>query len=95
MNEIPRGGIVSANVIRAPSSIENPTLDDPAISAEGFARDGFLSIESLTTLEDIELIRSLLDPLFDKFHSLGDRAVDLAGPREPAWHCARRRSMRR
>jgi hypothetical protein len=83
MNEIPRGAIVSANVIRAPSSIEKPTLDVPAISAEGFARDGFLSIESLTTLEDIELIRSLLDPLFDKFHSLGDRAVDLAGPREP------------
>jgi hypothetical protein len=83
MNKIPMGGIVSANVIRAPSSIEKPTLDVPVISAEGFARDGFLSIESLTTLEDIELIRSLLDPLFDKFDSLGDRAVDLAGPREP------------
>jgi hypothetical protein len=29
------------------------------------------------------LIRSLLDPLFDKFDWLGDRAVDLGGPREP------------
>jgi ectoine hydroxylase-related dioxygenase (phytanoyl-CoA dioxygenase family) len=35
----------------------------------------------LTTADDIELIRSLLDPLFEKFDSLGDQAVDLAGPR--------------
>jgi hypothetical protein len=52
-------------------------------AARKFAADGFLSIDSLTTADDIELIRSLLDPLFDKFDSLGERAVDLAGPREP------------
>jgi hypothetical protein len=48
-----------------------------------YARDGFASIDALTTPEDIALIRSLLDPLFEKFESLGERAVDLAGPREP------------
>jgi hypothetical protein len=54
-----------------------------AVSVEGFVRDGFLRLESLTTGQDIELIRSLLDPLFDRFDTLGDRAVDLAGYREP------------
>jgi hypothetical protein len=55
----------------------------PDLSVAHFERDGFLSIPGLTSLQDIELIRSLLDPLFDRFDSLGDRAVDLAGPREP------------
>jgi hypothetical protein len=54
-----------------------------AVSREAFNRDGFLAIDSLTTAEDIEGIRSLLDPLYERFDSLGDRAVDLAGPREP------------
>jgi len=54
-----------------------------AISREAFERDGFLSIGSLTNLEDIEQVRSLLDPLYERFDSLGDRAVDLAGTREP------------
>jgi hypothetical protein len=53
------------------------------VSAEAFARDGFLSLDSLTTADDIELIRSLLDPLFERFESLGDRAIDYAGRREP------------
>jgi hypothetical protein len=48
-----------------------------------FERDGYLSMDALTTAADIGLIRSLLDPLFDRFDSLGERAVDLAGPREP------------
>lgn len=56
---------------------------NPAISREElFKRDGFVKIESLTTAEDIARIRSLLDPLFDKFESFGHRAVDLAGPQE-------------
>jgi Phytanoyl-CoA dioxygenase (PhyH) len=46
-----------------------------------FARDGFAAIDALTTPEDIALIRSYLEPLFERFDSLGDRAVDLAGPR--------------
>jgi hypothetical protein len=45
-----------------------------------FERDGFVQIESLTTADDIAQIRSLLDPLFDKFESFGHHAVDLAGP---------------
>jgi hypothetical protein len=52
-------------------------------SAEAFARDGYLSLGALTTADDIELIRSLLDPLFDRFDSMGDRAIDYGGRREP------------
>jgi hypothetical protein len=33
-------------------------------------------------VQDIAQVRSLLDPLFDKFESLGPNAVDVAGPRE-------------
>jgi hypothetical protein len=54
-----------------------------AVSAEAFNRDGFLALDALTTAEDIERIRALLDPLYERFDSLGERAVDLAGPREP------------
>jgi hypothetical protein len=54
----------------------------PAGCVQLFAREGFLAIDSLTTPDDVALIRSLLDPLFDRFESLGERAVDLAGPRE-------------
>jgi hypothetical protein len=48
-----------------------------------FEQDGFLSIDALTTADDIAQIRSLLDPLFDRFDSLGERAFDLAGPLAP------------
>jgi hypothetical protein len=48
-----------------------------------FEQDGFLAFDALTTAEDIARIRSLLDPLFDRFESLGERAFDLAGPRAP------------
>jgi hypothetical protein len=51
-----------------------------ASPAQQFAASGFLSMQSLTTAQDIAHIRSLLDPLFEKFDSLGERAVDLAGP---------------
>ena len=51
--------------------------------ARRFAQNGFLSIDSLTTLNDIARVRSLLDPLFEKFDTLGERAVDIAGPRAP------------
>jgi hypothetical protein len=51
--------------------------------AQQFAKQGFLAIPSLTTPEDVAHIRSLLDPLFDRFDSLGARAVDIAGPRVP------------
>jgi hypothetical protein len=56
---------------------------NPALLPEvQFKRDGFLQIESLTTAEDIARIRSLLDPLFDRFESIGPNAVDIAGPRQ-------------
>src|SRR5260370_42476604 len=61
------------------SSIASPTASAANVV---FERDGCLTLNSLTTPADIELIRSLLDPLFDRFDTLGDRAVDLAGPRE-------------
>ena len=48
--------------------------------ATRFDRDGFAALDSLTTAEDIARVRSLLDPLFDSFNSLGERAFDLAGP---------------
>jgi len=47
-------------------------------TVEEFMRNGYLTVGSLTTLRDIELIKSLLDPLFERFESLGERAVDIA-----------------
>jgi hypothetical protein len=66
-------------------AVEGLPLARPATAsaAQQFAEAGFSSIQSLTTVQDIARIRSLLDPLFEKFESLGDRAVDLAGPRVP------------
>jgi len=59
-------------------------LPQPAtVSAADFARNGFLSIPALTTEADTEQVRALLDPLFARFDTLGERAVDLAGPRTP------------
>jgi hypothetical protein len=56
-------------------------LNNSAVSSEAlFNRDGYSKIESLTTADDIERIRSLLDPLFDRFDSIGPNAVDIAGP---------------
>jgi hypothetical protein len=60
--------------------VDRSATDSPA---QQFAENGFLSIRSVTTAQDIALIRSLLDPLFDRFDSLGARAVDIAGPRIP------------
>jgi Phytanoyl-CoA dioxygenase (PhyH) len=54
------------------------TRRNPESLAARFARDGFATIDRLSTPADIALIRTLLDPLFDRFDSLGDRAVDLA-----------------
>jgi len=67
-------------------SLGNTVAIDAAYTespAQQFARNGFLAIQSLTTPADIARIRLLLDPLFDRFDSLGDRAVDIAGPRVP------------
>jgi hypothetical protein len=83
MADIPLGNIPTADILGSSGTRPNPSLSVPVVSPAHFARDGFLSIPSLTTLQDLELIRSLLDPLFARFDTLGDRAVDLAGPREP------------
>jgi hypothetical protein len=45
-----------------------------------FEHNGYAVLEALTTADDIARVRALLDPLFDKFDSLGERAFDLAGP---------------
>jgi Phytanoyl-CoA dioxygenase (PhyH) len=84
MADIRVGGFPHARLAGMPqAAASGPSRAAPDVSAAEFARHGFLSIASLTTLEDLELVRSLLDPLFEKFDSLGDRAVDLAGPRAP------------
>ena len=55
----------------------------PADLSERFSRDGFAVLEHITTADDIARVRSLLDPLFEQFELLGERAFDLAGPRAP------------
>jgi hypothetical protein len=47
-----------------------------------FKRDGYLQIDSLTTPQDIARIRSLLDPLFDRFDTIGRNAIDIAASEE-------------
>ncbi|MGO9994715.1 MAG: phytanoyl-CoA dioxygenase family protein [Steroidobacteraceae bacterium] len=49
-----------------------------------YAEKGFIQVESLTTPDDIATIRSLIDPLFDKFGSLPGNAVILAGSPGPS-----------
>jgi hypothetical protein len=74
------------SAVLQPFAADNPKASiagSPTRLAGRFAHEGFLSIPSLTTLEDIATIRSLLDPLFEKFDTLGERAVDIAGPRAP------------
>jgi ectoine hydroxylase-related dioxygenase (phytanoyl-CoA dioxygenase family) len=48
-----------------------------------FEQNGYAVLEAITTADDIAHVRALLDPLFDKFDSLGERAFDLAGPLAP------------
>jgi len=53
-------------------------------SASLFESEGFLSIEALTTTEDIACIRSLLDPIFENFEQLPKKqAGDMAGDDHP------------
>jgi hypothetical protein len=70
---------IPAAVGTAPSLLPQPTT----LAVDDFERDGFLSVPALTTRADTEKIRALLDPLFDRFDTLGERAIDLAGPRAP------------
>src|SRR3954464_15914213 len=74
--------VVQPSLVMPPSGsvAQAPAVDSPA---RQFAQNGFVSIQSLTTPEDIARIRSLSDPLFERFDSLGERAVDIAGPRIP------------
>jgi hypothetical protein len=52
----------------------------PAARLADFRRDGFLVIHQVTTTEDLALVRSLLDALFDRFDALpAGVANDLAG----------------
>jgi len=44
-----------------------------------FDRDGYLELDQITSREELTHIRSLLDPLFARFDSLGDLAIELSG----------------
>jgi hypothetical protein len=57
------------------------TTTQPAQLSKNFSRDGFAVLDGLTTPADVARVRALLDPLFERFDSLGERAFDLAGPR--------------
>jgi len=54
------------------------TLDQPSIRAQ-YDRDGYLALNNITSAEEVARIRSLLDPLYARFDSLGDRAIELSG----------------
>jgi hypothetical protein len=81
-------------VIKITPSFDASALDDsstarsrgrpiPADATKDlFNRDGYARIESLASVEEIAQVRSLLDPLFDRFESLGPNALDVGGPRE-------------
>ncbi len=60
-----------------------PSKDAFAALRSRYERDGYLQLDSVTTPEDVAHIRSLLEPLFQRFDDLEDYAVDLAGPRQP------------
>jgi hypothetical protein len=72
------GSLVSS--IPAPMGAIGSVAESTAVT---FRRDGFARIESLVTPGDVAQVRALLDPLFDRFESLGPNAIDVAGPREP------------
>src|ERR1700733_11505620 len=60
MSTVVQPSLVNAIPVAVPLALA--TADSPA---RQFAQNGFASIQSLTTPEDITRIRSLLDPLFD------------------------------
>jgi hypothetical protein len=76
-------GVPIADSTLPPVPVSRPVASVSSLSVSDFAQNGFLSVQSITTADDIALIRSLLDPLFERFDSLGERAVDLAGPHQP------------
>lgn len=44
-----------------------------------FDRDGYIALNDVTSREELIRIQSLLDPLFARFDSLGDLAIELSG----------------
>jgi len=44
-----------------------------------FDRDGYLSLDNVATAAELAYIGSLLDPLFARFDSLGELAIELSG----------------
>ena len=79
LRQIPGTAPAVPAVSGTPAFLPQPS----AVPADDFERDGYLSIPALTTEADTEQISALLDPLFARFDTLGERAVDLAGPRAP------------
>ncbi len=81
MSTSPGSVLVGGLVGTAPQAPGAPVATE-SLATQFFA-NGYLSIPSLTTAADVALIRSMLDPLFERFDSLDERAVDLAGARAP------------
>ena len=54
------------------------TIDQPSIRAQ-YDRDGYLALNNITSAEEVARIRALLDTLYARFDSLGDRAIELSG----------------
>lgn len=53
-------------------------IEEQSIKTQ-FDRDGYLALNNITTRAELTQIRSLLDPLFARFDSLGDLAIELSG----------------
>ena len=51
----------------------------PGLLKTQFDRDGYLSLSNFTTAGELDHIGSLLDPLFARFDSLGELAIELSG----------------
>ena len=51
----------------------------PRLLKTQFDRDGYLSLDNITTAAELAHVGSLLDPLFARFDSLGELAIELSG----------------
>lgn len=83
MNQNSSLEMTASTIPLAPSDARGYSRSRLDSYAADYARDGFLSVPALTTEADTRKIQSLLDPLFERFDSLGERAVELAGSRQP------------
>lgn len=55
------------------------TQAKPTLLKALFDRDGYISLDNVTTAGELTQIGTLLDPLFARFDSLGELAIELSG----------------